>query len=125
MGCGVLWSQVREAERALGVMRRLGIGELTEPYQVLFRARGALLARIGFKYPKTVSAVLKLLALSPGSVTLWHDVECGWMTEARRAPGAPPVYRHASDEVAAALLKGELTHELEETLMTPEEVYEA
>ncbi len=125
MGCGVLWKQVQEVESALGLLRRLGIPEVSETYQTLYRTRGALLARIGFKFPKPVTLVRMLLALSPGQLRLWHDCECGWMTEARRAPGAPPVYRHASDEVASIILTGRLTHELEEELMTPQEAYEA
>lgn len=125
MACGVYWSQVNEIERALRAMRRAGISELSEPYRVLYRTRGALLARIGFKFPKSVIPILRLTGLSPGEVRVWFDVECGWMTEARRVPGAPPMYRRVSDEVAITLIKGELSHELEETLMSPEEIYTA
>jgi len=121
MGCGVYWSQINELERALGTMRKFGISELSGPYQELFKLRGKLMAQVGIKFPRTVTQLLKLLALSPGTLTLWHDVESGWMTEARAAPGAPPVYKKASDEVAMAILKGEITHELEQQLLTPDE----
>lgn len=119
MGCGVYWQQVREIERALGTMRHFGISELSEPYQKLFQIRGQLLKQVGFKFPRRVSSLLKLLGLSPGIITIWHDLESGWMSEARERPGAPPVYRSVSDEVAMAILKGELTHEAFEELKIP------
>jgi hypothetical protein len=121
MGCGVYWSQINELERALRTMRTFGISELSGPYQELFKLRGKLMAQLGIKFPRVTTPLLKLLALSPGTLTLWHDVESGWMTEARAAPGAPPVYKKASDEVAMAILKGEVTHELEQQLLTPDE----
>ena len=42
------------------------------------------------------------------------------MTEARERPGAPPVYKYVSDEVAEKITKREITPELEEFLLTPE-----
>lgn len=120
MGCGVYYSQIRELERALGTMRKFRIPEISPAYQQLYSLRGKLLKQVGFKYPRIVTSLLRLVALSPGRITLWHDVESGWMSEARVRPGAPPVYRAVSDEVAMALLKEELTHELEQVLMTPD-----
>ena len=120
MGCGVYYSQIRELERALGTMRRFGISELSAPYQQLYSLQGKLLAQVGFKFPRGISLLVRLAGLSPGEIKLWHDVESGWMSEAREKPGAPPVYRAVSDEVAMAILKGELTHDLETTLMTPD-----
>ena len=64
---------------------------------------------------------LRLLGLSPGEIKLWHDAECGWFTEAREHPGATPVYHYISDEVAASIIKGELSKELEAELMKPDE----
>jgi len=121
MGCGVYYQQLNEVERALSSMRRLGIPELAEPYKILYGVRGKLLGQIGFKFPRTTLQLIKLTGLSPGSITLWHDVEAGWMTEARTGPGAPPLYRSVPDEVAVKILKGELTHELEEELMKPDD----
>ena len=123
MGCGVYWSQIRELERAMGTMSRFGISELSPAFQQLFSLRGKLMAQVGFKFPRSVSLIAKLVGLSPGVISLWHDIESGWMAEARERPGAPPVYRAVSDEVAMAILKGELTHELEAELMTPVEYY--
>lgn len=119
MGCGVYWQQVGEIEHALSTMRKFGISELSPAYLQLSGIRGRLMAQVGIKAPRVTSLLLKLIGLSPGTVKLWHDVESGWMSEARVKPGAPPVYRAVSDEVAMALLKGELTHELEAELMTP------
>jgi hypothetical protein len=122
MGCGVYWQQVRELERALGALRpHLEIPGVSEAMRELYSIRGELLKRVGFKFPRTISAILKLAGLSPGTITLWHDVESGWMTEARAYPGAPPVYKHASDEVAITILKKEITKELEAELLTPDE----
>jgi len=79
------------------------------------------MAQVGFKAPRPLTLIAKLIGLSPGVIKVWHDAESGWMSEARARPGAPPVYRAVSDEVAMAILKGELTHELEEKLLTPDE----
>jgi len=121
MGCGVYWGQVGELERALSTMKKFGIPEGAEAYQELYSLRSKLLKQVGFKFPRVISPLLRLAALSPGSITLWHDVEGGWMTEARKRPRAHPVYHYVTDEVAMAILKGELTHELEAKLMIPDE----
>lgn len=119
--CGIFYQQLKEIDRALGTMRRLGVSELSDAYGVLYKARGELLAKIGFKFPRSVLQLVKLAGLSPGSITLWEDIESGWLAEARAGPGAPPVYRRVDDETAAAILKGELTKELEERLMKPDD----
>ena len=120
MGCGVYWQQIREIERALGTMRKFGIDELSAPYQELFGIRGKLMAQVGVKFPRTVSLLVKLIGLSPGVISLWHDVESGWMSEGRTRPGAHPVYRAIPDELAMAILKRELSPEQEQFLMTPD-----
>jgi len=104
-------------------MRRAGIPAEANPYSLLYREQGKLMAQVGIKLPRSIIQLIKLIGLSPGTVSLWHDVESGWMSEARARPGAPPVYKSVSDEVAMAILKGELTHELEEQLLTPDEYY--
>ncbi len=120
MGCGVYWQQIREVERALGSLRRLGIMEGSPAFGELMRIRGKLLRNVGVKFPRSVSQIAKIIGLSPGIITLWHDVESGWMTEGRIKPGAPPVYRAASDEVAVRIINGDIDHELEDVLMTPD-----
>lgn len=115
------YNMVNELERAMATMRRFGIPAVSDAYQTLYKARGKLLTQIGFKFPRPISLIAKLVGLSPGEVRVWHDAESGWFAEARAKPGAPPVYHHVTDEVAMAILKGELTKELETTLMTPDE----
>jgi len=121
MACGVYWQQVRELERAMRTMHRFGISELAEPYQILSRKRAELMGRVGFKFPRSISSIMKLVGLSPGVIQLWHDVESGWMAEARVKVGAPPVYKAVSDKVAIAIINKEVSPELEKWLMTPDE----
>ena len=121
MGCGIYWGQLKEIERALSTMKMCGIPEVSDAYQKLYGIRGKLLAQVGFKFPRTVISLLKLAGLSPGTITVWHDIESGWMSEARERPGAPPVYKRVSDEVAMAILKKEVTPELEKQLLTPDD----
>ena len=121
MGCGVYWSQISELTRALNVMGRFGIPADALPFQQLSALRGQLLTRVGLKFPRATSLLAKLAGLSPGVVKLWHDVESGWLAEGRPTPGSPPIYRYVDDATAMAILKGELTHELEEYLFTPDD----
>ncbi len=120
MGCGVYWTQIKELDRALSTMRKFGIPELSDAYQQLGSIRHDLLGKMGVKIPRTVTQLIRLAGFSPGIIALWHDVESGWMSEARARPGAPPVYKKASDEVAMAILQRNITDELEEELMTPD-----
>lgn len=121
MGCGVKWRQIDEIDRALGSLRRTGLGPGTTPFDTLWKLRGKIYGQIGFKFPRTLTQLIKVFGMSPGTITLWHDVESGWMSEARVRPGAPPVYKRVSDEVAMAILKKEVTKELETKLHTPDE----
>ena len=120
MGCGVYWQQVHEVDRALDALRLHGIPVLSDAYKLIYGTRAKLLKQVGIKFPRTVTQLIKLIGLAPGTISLWHDVESGWMSEARARPGAPPVYKRVSDDVAAAILKKELTKELEEELLTPD-----
>jgi len=120
MGCGVYWQQVNEINKALSTMRKYGISEVSPAFQQLSSIRGKLMAQVGFKFPRILSLLVKLSGFSPGIIKLWHDGEAGWMSEARTRPGAPPIYKAASDEVAMAILKEEITPELEERLLTPD-----
>jgi len=122
MGCGVYWKQVREVERAINALRlHIDIPGVSDATRELYSIRGRLLATVGLKFPRTISLILELAGLSPGTITLWHDIESGWMTEARERPGAPPVYHYVKDDVAMAILSRKLTHELESELMKPDE----
>ena len=122
MGCGIYWRQVREVERAISALRpHTAIPGVSEATRELYSIRGRLLKTVGLKFPRTISQILKLAGLSPGTITLWEDIESGWLVEARTKPGAPPVYHYVKDDIAMAILTGALTHELEATLMTPDE----
>jgi len=122
MGCGVYWQQIKEVERAYNALKpHVEIPGVNDAMKELYSIRGELLKRVGFKFPRTISQILKLAALSPGSLTLWHDIESGWLVEARAKPGAPPVYHYVKDDVAVAILSGKLSHEVEAALMKPDE----
>lgn len=121
MGCGVYWQQIGQLDKAMETMGRAGISESADSFRSLFELRGKLYGQIGLKFPRTVIQLIRLIALSPGSIALWFDVEAGWMSEGREKPGAPPVYHSITDDQAMALLKGELTKELELELLTPDE----
>lgn len=112
--------QLHEVERALGVMEKYGISPTDPGYLRAWQERGAILERVGFKQPRTFFQIAKAFGMSPGVITLWEDVEAGWMSEARAKPGAPPVYHYVSDEVAMAILKKEVTPEMREYLFTPD-----
>jgi len=101
-------------------MRGWGVSELDPGFRRLLSARDAAMGKLGLMLPRTTTLAMSVLGLSPGEIKLWADAELGWMTEARRKPSALPVYKYVSDEVAEKLVKSELTHELEEELMTPD-----
>jgi len=104
-------------------MEKFGIDPTSEAYQTLWKQRGTLLAKIGYKFPTTINPLGMITGLSPGIIKVWHHGESGWMAEARERPGAPPVYRAVTDEVAMAILKREVTPELEKVLLTPVDYY--
>jgi len=121
MGCGVYWQQIHTVDSALDKLRlHLDIPGISDAYQQIHSLRGQLMAKIGFKFPRTVMLIMRLVGLSPGTVTLWFDIESGWMSEARARPRVHPVYKSISAEVAMTLLRRELTKELEVDLMTPD-----
>lgn len=115
--------QLERMDVAMAKMLEEGIPMISTPFRITWEARARLQASMGYKLPREVFAVFKIYGLSPGTLTLWLDSERGWMTEARERPGAPPIYKAVSDEVAMAILKGELTPELEASLMAPVEYY--
>lgn len=143
MGCGVYWQQIHELERALGTMERFGISATDPAYMTLERQRGALFGQVGMKFPRITtpikevsvwgsmtqrlmeqiigSAVYTLLEVRDATIRLWHDVEAGWMSEARIKPSAEPVYKAVSDEIAMAILKGEPTGKMMAQLLTPDD----
>lgn len=112
---------LNEITRTLRVLNRAGFGPLSDAYQAVYKMRGDLMSQLGLRVFKSSTLLSYLGALSPGYIKLFVDSETGFFTEARKAPGTRPVFRHASDEVALTLLRGQLTHQLEEDLMTPDD----
>lgn len=121
MGCGVYWGQIRTAERALGDLERLGLGPGTEAYNAVLAQRGKLMGQVGMKFPRIDYSLSMWRDFSPQRVRAWFDPEFGFMVEGRVSPGAPPVYKMVSAEVAAAVIKGELTPDMILTLVKPDE----
>lgn len=101
-------------------LRRAGIPELHPSFMRLTRVGDTLRVSFGFKIPKPMTFLFKLLGLSPGEISLWHDAEGGWFTEARTGPGASPVYRYVGDDIAVAIIKEELTHGQFKALLAPD-----
>ena len=121
MGCGVYNKQVSEIENALKTMRSFGISELSSPFLILERERAKLLANIGVKLPRSVNLLARFAGFSPGVIAIYHDVESGFMAEARPTPSSPPIYHFVGGEVAMKILTHDISPELEEFLMTPDE----
>jgi len=114
------YAELNKLNSQLTMMRRWGVSEFDPGFKNLMSARGAIMGKLGLYLPRTTTMVGSFPGLSPGSIKLWADAELGWMTEARVKPGALPVYKYVSDEVAEKLVKKELTPELEKELMTPD-----
>ena len=116
MGCGVYWQQVHTADTALRDLERLGLGPGTDPYNAVLGKRGELLAQIGRKFPRIDYSLSMWMDFSPRRARAWFDPEFGFMVETREEPGALPLYKMVTPEEAAAVIKDELTPELEERL---------
>jgi len=121
MGCGVYWQQIGTADRALRDLERLGLGPGTEAYNAVLGQRGALLAEVGRKFPRIDYSLSMWREFSPQRIRAWFDPEFGFMVESRVRPGAPPMYKMVSAEVAAAVIKGEITPEMKAILIKPDE----
>lgn len=112
--------QISEVESKIGKMEEWGVSPTDPGYLRASRELEAIKARVGLKQPRTFFQIAKAFGMSPGVITLWEDVEAGWMSEARAKPGAPPVYHYVSDEVARAIIKKEVTPEMRKYLFTPD-----
>lgn len=114
------YREMQELERSLDVMKHAGIAEIDPPWQSILSVQRWVIRQIGIKLARPITLIKAIFGLSPGEIRLWHDAESGFFAEARAKPGAPPVYHHVSDEVAIAILKEEVTPELEKELLTPD-----
>lgn len=117
------YAELNKLNEQLQMMQRWGVSSSDLGFMRLLDARGAVMGKLGLRLPRTTTLVKTLFGLSPGSIKLWADAEIGWTTEARTRPGAPPVYRKVSDEIAEKLVKEELTQELHDYLMTPDDYF--
>ena len=114
------YNALNELNRTLRGLDIAGFGPLTDVYKGIYKVRAQLLGQLGLMKPKATLLVRLMTMLSPGSIKLFYDSDSGWFTDARVKDGAPPVYHHVSDETAMAILRGELSHELEAELMKPD-----
>lgn len=113
-------AEIARLRHELNQLRSWGVPETEWSFQRLGRAIDTAIGKVGFVRPRITTLVWRLIGLSPGEINLWADAELGWMTEARARPGALPVYKYVSDEIAEKIVKREITHELEEQLLTPD-----
>ena len=123
MGCGVdaQWKARKNIENAVKTLLDAGMMPNTPSLMKLNMSLAKYGLNIGFSIPKPTNILLQLIGLSPGTINLWHDADNGFFTEAKVEPGAPPVYRMVTPEIAAILVRGELDHDLEDILMAPDE----
>jgi len=119
MGCQARYEQLHNVEIALGQLERIGFGPGTEAYNKLWQERGAIMGKLG--QPRAKQTILQgtISGMSPGVIRAWFDTEVGWLSEARATPWADPVYKVITFEEAQAILKREVTPELEQRLLTP------
>ena len=115
------WYQVHKAEEDLATLRRLGVEETHPAYQRAWAARGKALANVGYKRPRTQAWLVDWATYSPTLIRLMEDTELGFVAVVKAHKGAPPVYKRVSGEVAVAIIKGEVTPELERDLLAPDE----
>ena len=121
MGCSVWGKQISEVDKALNVLKNNGIDVFSNPFKILDLSRTKLLANIGVKLPRIVQLLVRFVGFSPGVIALYHDIESGFMSEARRTPRSEPAYHFVSDDIAVKILKHDISDELEEFLMTPDD----
>ena len=121
MGCGVLYQQLREIEKALGAVRRAGFDPTSDVYQQIYKVRSQIIGQYLPKMPRSLTQLVRLTGLSPGVLALWHDTETGFMVEAREHPGAPPVYHRVDEDVVDDILAGRHIHEYEALFIVPAE----
>lgn len=117
------WGAVHQADKDLADLRRLGIEETHPVYQKAWQARGAALAQIGHVKPRVQAWVMDWATWSPTRVRLMEDTELGFVAVIKAYEGAVPIYKRVSAEVAAAIIKEEVSPELREELLTPVEYY--
>lgn len=114
------WGQVHQAEEDLATLRRLTVEETHPAYQKAWRARGKALAQVGYKRPRVQAWLVDWATYSPTLIRLMEDTEFGFIAVVKAHEGAAPLYKRVSGEVAVAIIKGEVTPEMEKYLLTPD-----
>jgi len=122
MGCMTKdqYNALSRLDRALRTLTNAGIGGENPVFSQIYRARGALMGNVGVRVPRSVSSLIKILGLSPGSVQLFFDADLGWVSDARETSGAAPVYHAIGDDMALKIIQGKITHEEFELLKVPD-----
>lgn len=115
------YAELDRLKRDLAALERWGVSVTDPGYQNLMEATATAYEKIGLLRPRLTTLVSTRRGLSPGEIKLFADAELGWMAESRVKPGAQPVYKYVSDDIAEKVVKGVVTKELEEFLMTPDD----
>lgn len=123
MGCGIYWKQVRVIEKAISDMDTGILPYSAEYHGILVAKRGSILAQIGYKFPREGFDLMPTSFFSPESFRAMLDIEIGYVVVARKSPKAPPIYHTVSAEEAGAVMRLEISPELKEKLLTPEDYY--
>ncbi len=114
------FAEVARLEKELEQLRQWGMPPAAGGFQRLGSAIDTAIRKVGRLLPRLTVPIKTLFGFSPGELKLWADAELGWKVEARESPGAPPVYRFVSDEIAEKIVKEELTHEEFAELIAPD-----
>ena len=115
------YAELDRLKRDLAALERWGVSVTDPGYQNLMEATATAYEKIGLLRPRLTTLVSTRRGLSPGEIKLFADAELGWMVEARTKPGAQPVYKYVSNEIAEKIVKRQITPELETFLMTPDD----
>lgn len=121
MGCEARYEQLHNVETALGQLERIGYGAGTDPYDKLWKERGAIFGKLGQTRAKQTITVGAVKGRSPGEFRAWFDTEVGWMIEARETPFSDPIIRSVTFELAQKVITNKLTEAEETFLLTPVE----
>lgn len=101
-------------------LRKAGIPETDVSIVSIRGLLGELVKEVGRRVARIPLLLKPLKFWSPAGFALFLDPELGWMVEIRDYKEALPRYKIVSDEIAVALIKEEVTKELELELMTPD-----
>lgn len=113
--------RVHTIEQALKDMETGKLPFSQEYTDVLLKQRAAELAKIGYKTPKVNIDLMPTVFVSPESLKVTLDPEYGYVVVARTDKKASPIYHVVTVEVAGMVMRHEITPELKQWLITPDE----